>query len=196
MKDYPRGHILKYYQTSRYLAKRYKDVKFYFVIPDVPSDYDNNPIPDNIEKTIKYIEDYLQHEYLSDLDNAEVIAVVQGKKDIISSVVYTYKRYYDLYKNFKFLGLGPTCSTKSVKKLARLILTFDNVVNKPFHVFGPNLRAIKLVVGKVKRMYSFDSGSFQWIGSRRTTNKSERMMVFIQYIEKVKALGIEVPKII
>lgn len=196
LKDYPREYVVKYYNMVSYIAKMFRDIRFYAVVPDVPSDYDENVIPDNIEKTVRWIEDYLEHQYLHSLENVEVIAVVQGRKDSISSVVNAYLRYRDLYNKFRVLGLGPTCHTKSVKKLSSLIMTFDRVVDRGFHVFGPNLRALKVVIPRVKRMVSFDSSSFFIDPNGRLHTRRTRGERLLQFIEEFRGLGVTVPRVV
>lgn len=195
LKDYPKHYILYYYNKVRFLSKYFKDMRFYAVIPDVPADYSNNPIEDNVAKTVRNIEEYLKNQCLHDLENVTVLAVVQGRRDSVESVVDTYLRYGDLYSRFAVLGLGPTCTTRSVNKLSELIMTFDNVVNKPYHVFGPNLSALRKVIGSVKRMHSFDSSAFYRKSGKLCIARVDRDECLLAYMDKLVGLGIDAPKV-
>lgn len=113
-------------------------------------------------------------------------------------MVSTYKRYYDLYKQFEFLGLGPTCSTRSVVKLAELIVTFNSISHTRFHVFGPNVRAVKMALEKSRceKWYSFDSGAFYWIGNKMVSKPNERFAALANYMKKLEGVGgVELPKL-
>ncbi|RLG79449.1 MAG: hypothetical protein DRO40_12885 [Thermoprotei archaeon] len=164
LKDYPSWYLSEYlkcvYYLDRIIARKF-NVEVFAVIPDIPADYPGRKhlYPWNVKRTIEYIQYFLEkvvHRY----QNITFIPVVQGAKDSISSVVNTYERYFDLYKKFQLVAVGPTCITRKYKKLAKLILTFDRVTNHEYHVFGPGLATIRIVHDKVKNMRSFDSTAY------------------------------------
>jgi len=162
--DYPSWYLHDYLRVISYfdkvIAKKY-DAKIFVIIPDIPTDYPGrgNLYPWNVKRTIEYIQ-YFIDKVIHRFNNVEFIPVVQGSKDSITSVVNTYKKYHDLYKKFNLVALGPTCSTRAFKKLAKLILVFDKITQHEFHVFGPGIKTIKLVYDKVGNMRSFDSTSY------------------------------------
>jgi len=160
--DYPASYISDYLKVLSYLntvvAKR---ATVFAVIPDIPCDYPGRGhlYPYNVKRTIEHIQ-YFLDKYVNKFRNVTFIPVVQGAKDSISSVINTYKQYYELYRKFEIVAVGPTCTTMKYKKLAKLIITFDIVAEHEYHVFGPSLRTIQLIHDKVKNMRSFDSSAY------------------------------------
>lgn len=120
----------------------------YAVIPDYPSDYENNPISDNIERTIRNIE-YATAKY----PNVSWIIPIQGKKDDVVSVVksFEYVRDMGLLERYGYVAIAPTCTTRNVKFLrdvAILILRRVKHLEKSgrylrIHMFGVTMKAWK-----------------------------------------------------
>jgi len=163
LKDYPKHHINNYINIISYfnkLAKKH-DIKVIVTIPDIPSDYPSREhlYPYNVIRTIEYIE-YFKEKVIPRYDNVIFMPVVQGKKDSWLSLVTTYKKYYNIYKDFEIVAVGIVCVSTKYKKLANIILEFDQITDHNYHVFGPSIKAIRLVYDKVKSMYSFDSSAF------------------------------------
>jgi len=193
--DYPSWFINEYAQTVKVLSKVFERLgveEVFYTIPDVPCDYPGREslYPFNVERTLHYIKLFKQ-KYVNDIP-ATPVAVVQGKKDVISTVINAYLKNKDLYDEFELIAVGPTCATRNAVKLAKLVLSFDRVTARPYHVFGPSLAAIKRVVGKVKMMYSFDNSSYYFHNGRKIKNRCERAQALKAYLQKLESLGVEV----
>ncbi len=196
LKDYPQWWINNYINIIGSLnsfAKRH-GVKVYAVIPDVPVDYKGREhlYPWNVSRTIQYIQ-YFMNKVIPRYKNIVFVPVVQGAKDSVLSIITTYKKYYDIYKKFEIVALGPTCSTRKYKKLANMILKFDQIAQHEYHAFGPSLKTIKLVHGKARNMHSFDSTGYFWNGNKRVHGGEERTRSLLEYCKKLKTMGIDTP---
>ena len=198
LRDYPDWYITQYVQMVRRVAVTYgKHYEVYYVIPDIPCDYPGRKhlYPWNVQRTIEYIE-LFRSKYIDYLKPAKPIAVVQGRRDDIKSVIDTYHRYEHIYNEFEVIGLGPVCTTKKWSMLANLIVAFDRNVSRPFHCFGAHIKAIeKAVKWRPRRWRSFDSSAYKYVnreGYRYAKSRKEIAESFLRYVEKLKSLGIEV----
>jgi len=199
VRDYPEWYIARYVQMVRTMVARYGNrIEIIYTIPDIPVDYEGreNLYPWNVQRTVEYIEMF-RSRYIDYLRPAKPMPVVQGKKDDIMSVLDTYRRYEHLYNEFEIIGLGPTCHTKKWSALSQMILIFDRNVSRPFHSFGAHLKAIERVLKwRLRYFRSFDSSAYFWINEggrwRKTNGRKERTPALIQYIERLRKLGIEV----
>jgi len=120
--DYPSWYLSDYLKVVSYLDRiiaRKFNAKIFAVIPDIPADYPGRGhlYPWNVKRTIEYIQ-YFVEKIVHRFQNITFIPVVQGAKDSITSVVNTYRKYYDLYKRFQIVAVGPTCTTLKYKKLS------------------------------------------------------------------------------
>jgi hypothetical protein len=139
LKEYPGGYeawihrvAMLYYRVKNYA----RDV--YAVIPDYPSDYPENPIHDNVERTIRNIE-YALDNY----SNVKWIIPIQGRPNSVQSVVNTINklRELDLLKS-DYVAVAPTCVAKSVDFLRRLAVAARQLLrDKKIHMFGVTMRA-------------------------------------------------------
>ena len=144
LKEYPGGYqswIDRVYNMWRRVASLVAET--YVVIPDYPSDYENNPIDDNVERTIRNIE-YATKKY----PNAKWIIPIQGKKDDVVSVVRSFEYLQDLglIKQYSYIAVAPTCTTLNIRFLrdvAVIIRKRVRHINAPIkvHMFGVTMRA-------------------------------------------------------
>jgi hypothetical protein len=115
LKEYPGGYqawIQKAVKWWEFVRTIISDV--YAVVPDYPSDYENNPIADNVERTIRNIE-YAVVKY----PDVRWIIPIQGKKDDVVSVVKTFDYVADMgvLDRYDYVAVAPTCTTHSVRFL-------------------------------------------------------------------------------
>jgi hypothetical protein len=144
LKEYPGGYqtwIDRIYNMWRRVVSLVADT--YVVIPDYPTDYDNNPIDDNVERTMRNIE-YATKKY----PNAKWIVPIQGKKDDVVSVVRSFEYLQDLglIKQYGYVAVAPTCTTLNIRFLrdvAVIIRKRVKQINAPIkvHMFGVTMRA-------------------------------------------------------
>jgi hypothetical protein len=143
LKEYPGGYkawihrvVSFYYTVKNYV----RDV--YAVIPDYPSDYAENPILDNVERTIRNIE-YALDNYSS----VRWIIPVQGRPGSVYSVVTTIDKLRELgLLKSDYIAIAPTCVVKSVKFLEKLAaISRLKLRGKRIHMFGVTMRAWSII---------------------------------------------------
>jgi len=198
LKDYPDWYVRQYVQMIRRIAVMYgKRYEIYYVIPDIPCDYPGREhlYPWNVQRTVEYIEMF-RSRYIDALKPARPIAVVQGRRDDIKSVIDAYHRYEHIYNEFEILDLGPVCTTKKWSILADMIIAFDRNVSRPFHSFGAHIKAVeKALKWRPKNWRSFDSSAYKYVNKdthRLAKTRKEIATSFLGYIQRLKQLGIVV----
>ncbi len=186
VRDYPPGFLARYnsfIQRVARLAERYaSEAVLYYVVPDIPVDYPGRGYlyPWNVERTVEYARVYLK---LSRGLPGEPIAVVQGRPDDPASTVRAYREYYDVYGEYSYVALGPTCTSRNVKGLARQLAAFDAVVHTRWHAFGVHTKALAYMASRgipLCRLASVDSSSYWFdIAYRNGRGKSKDDMAEI-----------------
>ena len=191
--DYPEWYIPKYIEFIKAVtARASNDTEVLYTIPDVPVDYDGREklYPWNVERTLEYIE-LFKAKYINLLRPAKPVPVVQGAKDDIDSIIRTYKENKSLFDEFEIIGLGPTCHTRNWRKLGKMILAFDRVVNRPFHSFGAHIKAIIWVLQwNPKHFRSFDTSAFYRTNNKMVNGRIERTESLVRYIQKIMENGV------
>jgi hypothetical protein len=147
LNEYPGGYktwIAKVVRWWRFAKTLVDDV--YAVIPDYPSDYKNNPITDNIERTIRNIK-YAIAKY----PDVKWIIPIQGKKDDVVSVVKTFDLVVNMgvLDRYNYIAIAPTCTTHNIRFLrdvAALIWRRIRQIEKTkrhirIHMFGTNMKS-------------------------------------------------------
>jgi len=147
LKEYPGGYqawIQKAVKWWEFVRTIISDV--YAVVPDYPSDYENNPIADNIERTIRNIE-YAVAEH----PDVRWIIPIQGKKDDVVSVVKTFDYVADMgvLDRYDYVAVAPTCTTHSVRFLRDVAVLIWKRVKQiegnrrhiKIHMFGTTMKS-------------------------------------------------------
>jgi hypothetical protein len=151
LKEYPGGYqtwIAKVVRWWSFVKTLVSDV--YAVIPDYPSDYKNNPIDDNIERTIRNIE-YAIVKY----PNVRWIIPIQGKKDDVISVMKMFDQVINMgvLDMYDYIAIAPTCTTHNIKFLRDVAILIWRRVKQiekngryiKIHMFGTNMKAWKYI---------------------------------------------------
>jgi len=144
LKEYPGGYqswIDRVYSMWRRVASLVAES--YVVVPDYPADYENNPIDDNVERTLRNIE-YAVKKY----PDAKWVIPVQGKKDDVVSVVksFEYIRDLGLVTRYRYIAIAPTCTTHNTRFLRDVAVIISKRVKQvdtsvKIHMFGVTMRA-------------------------------------------------------
>jgi len=147
--EYPGGYqtwIARAVRWWNFVKTLVSDV--YAVVPDYPSDYRNNPISDNIERTIRNIE-YATSKY----PNVKWIIPIQGKKDDVISVMKTFDQVADMgiLDMYNYIAIAPTCTTHNIRFLRDIaILIWKRIkqIEKDgrqirVHMFGTSMKSWK-----------------------------------------------------
>jgi hypothetical protein len=162
-----------------------KDV--WVVVPDYPSDYPNNPIPDNVERTIRNIE-YALDNY----SDVNWVIPVQGKPNSIQSIVHTIDTLKRLgLLRTGYVAIAPTCVTKSADFLRRLAFTARQLLkDKMIHMFGVTARAWKEIE---KFVDSVDTITFNFyclkLLGKRCSTPYEHALGWLAFLDKLLREG-------
>ena len=148
-KEYPGGYkawIAKAVKWWNAVKMQISDV--YAVVSDYPSDYENNPIDDNIERTIRNIE-YAVAKY----PNVRWIIPIQGKKDDVVSVIKTFDQVVNMgiLERYDYIAIAPTCTTRNIKFLKDVAVLIWKRIKQieensrliKIHMFGTSIKSWK-----------------------------------------------------
>jgi len=186
--EYPGGY--KYWigrvASLWYYASRYvRDA--YATIPDYPSDYPHNPVPQNVEKTIRNIE-YALEKY----PDIKWLIPIQGLPDSLSSVAKTISilKERGLLKS-DYVAIASTCVSRNTEFLKRLALTAKtHLPDKRIHMFG----VIKKAWDRLKHLiFSVDTvtHSFYCYGvyGIMCSNSREKAVGWVMFLTGLKKGG-------
>jgi len=170
-----------WYYASRYVRNAYA------TIPDYPSDYPHNPVPQNVEKTIRNIEYALGKH-----PNVKWLIPLQGLPGSISSVVRTIRvlKERGLLKS-DYVAIAPTCTTRNIEFLRRLALTVrSHLPNYKIHMFGVHKKAWDKVEDYV---FSIDTITYTYycyeFFGRKCTSSREKAVGWTLFLSELKKGG-------
>jgi len=135
LKEYPKGYLEWYAERAAWLYRTFGD-RVWVVLPDYPSDYAENPIPDNLEKTLRNVE------RLIDVKAAWVV-VVQARYLDREDYLRALRLYSDMLPDYPRVAIGTLCT-----RAPRWYASFVARATRRFfpkswiHVFGPSLRIL------------------------------------------------------
>jgi hypothetical protein len=184
LKEYPGGYKAWIHRVASfyYAVKNYvRDV--YAVIPDYPSDYPENPIQDNVERTIRNIE-YALDNYSS----VNWIIPVQGKPNSIKSVADTIDKLRQLgLLRSSYVAIAPTCVTKSVDFLRRLAFTSRQLLrDKRIHMFGVTMKAWSAIDKYVDSTDTITINHLcRTLIGKMCTEKREKILAWKTFLDKL-----------
>ncbi len=198
LKEYPGGYqawIVKMVKWWRFVKMLVGEA--YAVVPDYPSDYKNNPIDDNIERTIRNIE-YATTRY----PNVKWIIPIQGKKDDVVSIVKTFNQVVNMgiLDKYDYIAIAPTCTTHNVKFLrdvAVLIWRRIKQIEKSghyirIHMFGTNMKSWKHIAPYIDSTDTIVTNYWclTLIGKMCTTRKEKEKawQAFLQRVSEVSVI--------
>jgi len=186
--EYPGGYKFWVDRVSSlwYYASRYVH-DTYVTVPDYPSDYAHNPVPQNIDKTIRNIE-YALEKY----PDIKWLIPLQGLPDSISSVVRTIRvlKERGLLKS-DYVAIAPTCVTRNTEFLRRLALTVrSHLPNYKIHMFGVIKKAWDKVADYV---FSIDTITYTFycykIYGRKCTSSREKAVGWVMFLSDLRRGG-------
>jgi hypothetical protein len=157
----------------------------YAVIPDYPSDYPDNPIPDNVERTIRNIE-YALDKYPS----VKWILPIQAKPNSVSSLVRTIERLEEMgfLSKTDYVAVAPTCVTKSVKFLRKAAMVARSfLAGHRIHMFGVTMKAWPEIA---KLVNSVDTVNYNWmyrrLGGKLASRREEKLEAWKEFLKIAK----------
>ena len=170
-----------WYYVSRYIPDAYA------VIPDYPADYRHNPLPQNMERTLRNIEHALDR-----FPDVRWLVPVQGLPDSVSSVV----RFINTLKGRgllrgDYVAVAPTCVTRSAEHLRRLaVVARAHLPGYRIHMFG----VIRSAWDKVRdHVYSVDSIIYSFycyeLFKRKCQTTSEHVAGWVLFLRELRDRG-------
>lgn len=179
-KEYPAGFFEEYIRAAKYYTSFLGD-KIWFVIPDYPDDYVNNPIEDNVERTLRNIERFFK------VDGVNWVFPLQADYMDLESFRYSCRevRKYNPAR----VAIGTVCKTNNVEFIERCCrMARMYFPGAWIHAFGPTLRALPRILRYID---SWDSSAFftsRIPGQRMCKNKREREQYYREYLDKVNRI--------
>jgi len=137
-KEYPKWFLNKYFMFADKFAGRIKallpNCKVWVVIPDYPADIQDNPLENNVERTIQ---NWLR---FKDKQSKwfEWLPVIQAKTLDMESFVYCINEYKRIWKGYDKAGIGTVCKWRDVNVIKNYVRTARrHLPNIWLHAFGP-----------------------------------------------------------
>ena len=148
LKDYPKSVLWRYSQKAEIVSRLYPG-KVWVTIPDYPDDLNPGQFGDNIEKTLRNIEEFIS------IDGVEWLPVIQSRYLDIFSFYESCQKLRDLIGDYPRIAIGTVCKTRKlsfIEKCCSIARKF--FPNSWIHAFGLTLRALPKVKDYID---SFDS---------------------------------------
>jgi hypothetical protein len=184
LKEYPGGYKSWIHRVAMlYYTVRSHVREVYAVIPDYPSDYPENPIPDNVERTIRNIE-YALDNY----SDVKWIVPIQGRPNSVSSVIATINRLRELgLLKSDYVAVAPTCVAKSVKFLEKLAAAARlSLRDKRIHMFGVTMSAWRAIDKYVDSTDTVTTNHWcRVIFGKMCTTTNEKVVAWRVFLEKL-----------
>jgi hypothetical protein len=182
LRDYPRGFLERWKWTARQLTEVFGD-RLWVTIPDYPDDYNPGQFGDNVEKTLRNIEEFIA------VDGVNWLPVIQSRCLDRFSFLESCTRVRELIGSYPRVAVGTVCKTNRLGFIRYCCRVARRCFPKAhIHAFGLTLRALPAVAGVLN---SFDSLSYSFPRGRgRSSCRSlaERRMFFQAYLERVSQI--------
>jgi hypothetical protein len=179
-KDYPLWFHSRYQHTAKQWTEIYGD-RIWFVIPDYPDDYRNNPIENNIAKTLRNIKVY--HEV------KDVNWVYPIQSDYLNLQSFHDSCHQVMKFNPEQVAIGTVCKCRNLDfieaccKIAR-----QHFYTQHIHAFGPTLSALPRILPFID---SWDSTAYfcsRESGRGKCHNQKEREEYYFAYLKRVNKI--------
>jgi len=179
--DYPRPFLKSYHYWARLVTEAFKG-RVWVVIPDYPDDYNPGAIGDNVGKTLRNVERFV------DLEGVEWLPVVQSSFLDLRSFADSCARTAEvLGEGYPRVAIGTVCKTNNLSFIVRCCsIARMHFPDAWIHAFGLTLRALPRVANLID---SFDSMAWtfprtRWLSSYRNLLEGKRY--FEAYLRKVE----------
>jgi hypothetical protein len=157
----------------------------WLVVPDYPSDYPGNPIPDNIERTIRNVM------YALDTHpDRKWIVPLQGQAERPSTVVGCAERMRELglLDRVEYVAVAPSCTARDSFYLRLLAEAVRRLLpDKRIHMFGVTMKAWTAVEPYVDSVDSIVSNHWcRRITGRMCSKKEEKLLAWREFLKRVE----------
>ena len=155
------------------------------VVPDYPSDYPGNPIPNNVERTVR------NAEYALDAHpTVRWILPLQGVAERPSTVVGCAERMAEigLLDKVEYVAVAPSCTARDAFYLRRLAeLVRELLPGKRVHMFGVTMKAWSAVEPYVDSIDSIVTNHWcRRLFGRMCSRKEEKLAAWREFLRRVE----------
>ncbi len=179
-KDYPVWFHDRYIFKAQQLTEIYGD-RIWVVIPDYPDDYRNNPIENNVEKTIRNIEKYHK------------VKGVNWVYPIQADYLNLQSFHESCHQVKKFeperVAIGTVCKCRNLDFIeACCRMARQHFPDSHIHAFGPTLSALPRILPYID---SWDSTAYfcsRQPSKGKCRNQKEREQYFYAYLSRVNEI--------
>jgi hypothetical protein len=190
LKEYPTNYLANYYLYVKIIVRKIKEknpnCKIFVVIPDYPADIPDNPIENNVERTI---ENWIKFKDLPS-ENFTWMPSLQAKKLDFESFKYSIKKFKEIFgENYKIAGIGSVCKWKDVRVIEKYCrIAREELKNTWLHAFGPTVKALPYIW---KYINSFDSITinFHFKNSKGSEDVWEKYMKKFKFLKELGLLN-------
>jgi len=148
VQEYPKSFLWRYAQWAEIVSHQNKG-KVWVTIPDYPDDLNPGQFGDNVEKTLKNVEEFISRE------GVEWLPVIQSRYFNRFSFIEGCKKLHHLIGNYPRVAIGTVCKVRNVKYITYCCKVARKFFPKSWiHAFGLTLTALPKVT---KYINSFDS---------------------------------------
>jgi hypothetical protein len=194
LKDYPRGFLERWKWIARQLTEVFGD-RLWVTIPDYPDDYNPGQFGDNVEKTLRNIEEFIA------VDGVNWLPVIQSRCLDRLSFLESCTRVRELIGSYPRVAVGTVCKTNSLSFIEYCCkMVKRHFPNSHIHAFGLTLKALPKVARSITSWDSLvpECGRRKWRHwlldkpyAQLYGNLDERRKFFYTYLEHIKTLGIQ-----
>jgi len=186
VKDYPRSFIESWKIQAKQLTKIFED-KLWIVIPDYPDDFNPGQFGDNVNKTIRNIEEFIA------VDGVDWIVSLQSRYLDPFSFFESCERVRELVGDYPRIAVGTVCKTNNLDFIEYCCMLARHFFPKSWiHAFGLTLKALpRIKTPSGWLINSFDSLAYTFPrtpGRSSCRNSEERKQFFHAYLERLKHL--------
>jgi len=183
IKEYPYYFLPKWKYYARFLSDMYGVDRIWCTIPDYPDDYNPGQFGDNVEMTLKNVENFITTERVN------WVISLQSRFLDIDSFEHGCQVVKERYGDYPRLAIGTVCKTNNLKFIKDCCtMARDYFPHSKLHAFGMTLTAYSHVYGIID---SWDSMAWTFprvSGRGSAKNKVEREQFFYQYLDRIKKL--------
>jgi len=179
-KDYPPGFFLRYEFKAQQLTEIYGE-RIWVVIPDYPDDYRNNPIPHNVERTLRNIK------YFHKVKGVNWIYPLQC--DYLNLQSFHNSCHQVMKYQPERVAIGTVCKTQDLDFIEKCcIMARKHFPNAWIHAFGLTLKAVPRILPFIDSWDScayFTSREEHGFMCKTQKQRTEYFLAYLRRVNKV-----------
>jgi len=179
-KEYPQAFLKRYEYWAYQYTCLFRE-KIWFVIPDYPDDYRNNPIPHNVRRTLTNIRRY------------HSVEGVNWVYPIQSDYLNLQSLHDSCHEVMKFqpkrVAIGTVCKIRNVEYIEKCCrMVRQHFYTEHIHAFGPTLTALPRILPYIDSWDSCAYFTSHKSGMGMCRNQKERAQYFRDYLSRVNEI--------